>query len=1154
MISALLLLYSNLLSLVLAGALAEYHFFENFGDKLHDYSGHAGYATNGKSADQFSFKGAIFTDRGAYFEGPNTAITLPSNNITGNYFLLPQEFSIAFWVNLKGYNEYDKKGYKNTNESLLFIRYLDKDNYFYISATKDNQLKLSINNSTKTYSKNLDKLVPNSWQYIVLTLDNKSTFILEALNETKSILTLDYEYSESSKKFVWFIGSSLLKKSSIQGFVWFFAILSDYKSISDYYTDSSTNCWFNDMLCSKPCYPAFKYKGDSYCIDGSMNISTNAYGEHCIGYCHNSCKDDICLDCNCKFESCTIIDKNINCICPEGSNTYWDDKDGKCKSFECPDLCKRCSSLGVCYECSSDLMELVDNKCYCKDDYLLDGEECKFADCTKLCNKCFFDKCIDCNDENSSPISNTCECNIEYYLKNGVCTKCGNLCSRCNDEKCEMCFDKNMHIKNKNCECNSGYYLEGKKCLPYSCGSLCLKCDSRVCLECVNEHMHSINTHCKCDNGYYLNETTCYEKTCGSLCSNCKLGVCEECIDQNMYAINDNCKCKTGYYLNETKCLPEPCGSLCYYCNLGECYNCIDKNMHIISNDCECNDRFYLDKTSCFPCTSNCIKCNSQGCEICDSEKGYNLVDSKCVCPAGFIDSNGCYSGAFSVVISITSANQISLSFSEMLLSNLNVEDVQIIIANASYYIENITSTDNQTFVITVDADFTKVNAANVEIKFLRAIKSASGSLLIVSSDIKVKNSIAKANKYSQTNNEKVASSAKAISRAFIAISISAGLLTGLSCLWTLMNTLQIISLMPLNSIDYPPTTIQFLTSFGNINLVPNILVFIFGSGNDATAYLESRRYGFQTSIILINSATYIISLIISMILVPCFYFGSKSQYTSISKKCSERLADYRYNYFIRFWIQGYLDLVALSFIQLKSKFVFETLWIIGAIASVGILVLAFSTVPIFIYWTNFNLNKIITGDEQFLNRWGSFYEEFKNNRKFWSTQFYTIFFIRRMMFALTQAFLNSNLELQASMNIAGSVFQLAYVIFYMPQKERKLFYSEIIGEVCTIEVMFVSTLFLSYTDDASRNVFETIIIVSVLATMVIQIGISIYSAMDPLKNLIKSLKGRMKINSNASLSKFPTSAKIQPIKEDMIVTDLADNTNSSIIVGNEKN
>ena len=163
MISALLLLHSSLLRLVLAGALAEYHFFENFGDRLYDYSGLVDYGINGKSTDNFSFKDVVFTDRGAYFEGPNTAISLPSKNTTGVYFLFPQEFSIAFWVNLKGYSEYDKEGYESIDDLILFIRYLEDNNYFYISATKENQLHLYVKNNTNRYSKTLDKLVPSNF-------------------------------------------------------------------------------------------------------------------------------------------------------------------------------------------------------------------------------------------------------------------------------------------------------------------------------------------------------------------------------------------------------------------------------------------------------------------------------------------------------------------------------------------------------------------------------------------------------------------------------------------------------------------------------------------------------------------------------------------------------------------------------------------------------------------------------------------------------------------------------------------------------------------------------------------------------------------------------------------------------------------------------
>ena len=84
-------------------------------------------------------------------------------------------------------------------------------------------------------------------------------------------------------------------------------------------------------------------------------------------------------------------------------------------------------------------------------------------------------------------------------------------------------------------------------------------------------------------------------------------------------------------------------------------------------------------------------------------------------------------------------------------------------------------------------------------------------------------------------------------------------------------------------------------------------------------------------------------------------------------------------------------------------------------------------TVPVLIFCSWVSGAKI--HQEQYLKRWGSLFEEFKNDRGLLSYQFYAIFCLRRLVYALSQIYLNSDLLLQAGLNIVFSLMQLMHLL-----------------------------------------------------------------------------------------------------------------------------
>ena len=155
-----------------------------------------------------------------------------------------------------------------------------------------------------------------------------------------------------------------------------------------------------------------------------------------------------------------------------------------------------------------------------------------------------------------------------------------------------------------------------------------------------------------------------------------------------------------------------------------------------------------------------------------------------------------------------------------------------------------------------------------------------------------------------------------------------------------------------------------------------------------------------------------------------------------------------------------------------------------------------------------FSKEKVVTGsDQQFNVRWGTLFEEFKNNKGFLSTQFYFLFMMRRLMYGVSQVFLNSQPEMQNALNIFGTFIILGYVFRYFNFKEKGVLMCEIIGEIATMVTMVLSLIFLFNFSDKIKEVIEIVIMVVVFACILAQIAICIIMTVIGLKDKLCSNK-----------------------------------------------
>lgn len=143
---------------------------------------------------------------------------------------------------------------------------------------------------------------------------------------------------------------------------------------------------------------------------------------------------------------------------------------------------------------------------------------------------------------------------------------------------------------------------------------------------------------------------------------------------------------------------------------------------------------------------------------------------------------------------------------------------------------------------------------------------------------------------------------------------------------------------------------------------------------------------------------------------------------------------------------------------------------------------------------------------KEYHNKFGSLFGEFKNNKGFLSTQYYTIFFIRRLFYLIAQVYLNNHPYVQCSVHIVFTAIQIGFLIYYMPFKEIHIFISVFTGELVCALFIVTSIFFIGDISTETSALLEKIMIFSVLGGMAVQFFVSIYSMMLAFKLLWKKL------------------------------------------------
>lgn len=155
--------------------------------------------------------------------------------------------------------------------------------------------------------------------------------------------------------------------------------------------------------------------------------------------------------------------------------------------------------------------------------------------------------------------------------------------------------------------------------------------------------------------------------------------------------------------------------------------------------------------------------------------------------------------------------------------------------------------------------------------------------------------------------------------------------------------------------------------------------------------------------------------------------------------------------------------------------------------------------------WTFILYSEITdTSNITFHKRFGSFFSEFKNNKGYLSSIYYSIFFLRRLVYCLSQVYLNYFPFVQSGINIGFSAIQTIHLLYYRPFKQSYLLLSSTVGEISCLIALCLATFFIQDISTEFSYVLETIIIYTIITGIGIQFIISLYSIFKFLNKLFQ--------------------------------------------------
>jgi hypothetical protein len=269
------------------------------------------------------------------------------------------------------------------------------------------------------------------------------------------------------------------------------------------------------------------------------------------------------------------------------------------------------------------------------------------------------------------------------------------------------------------------------------------------------------------------------------------------------------------------------------------------------------------------------------------------------------------------------SNNVIFLYFSEPLSRDLTKDYISVTIENAEMFY-NLYKDTSAIYEISIEINFNKYIGKTVEIFFDKPIFSIYGaalnlssvSLLIESNDNSISISLSSIKSFTET-----------LVQSFLYTIIAmSSIHPSPASLWSFISTVQMLVYIYLANIDIGIRLRSALLGLKKYQTFPNLFPYFYIYPGKDHEFTKAANLGFPTNSILYNLGRWISCFVVFITLYFIFatlkYLLSHTKFknSGISNKLKEKCQDYHYGFFLRFWIQGYIEFLVSVAISLYTS------------------------------------------------------------------------------------------------------------------------------------------------------------------------------------------------------------------------------------------
>ncbi|CAG9319081.1 unnamed protein product [Blepharisma stoltei] len=874
-----------------------YQLFQGIGEVLSDFGLDQHHAVNGFTAEVENDSNCIFTDRGGYFDG-STLITPPDNSVVQNPLSVPSSFCLILWIMILSdgviFSRYD------SSNNLLIKISVSSGSMSFRAYTSDQSFPAAGNNGP-SYA-----VTYNEWHFIAAISDYPSSQTDEKLIIESNFNTVTFtgSYTNDGIAYGTNIGCDQTCTGGFTGYIYYIVFENNaesYSSIQAYYSTSCSGCSYCKpyqpcmSTCTNPRYPDScsaqcncANNAIASCSDSNINSC-----QRCDSSCSRTCSGTTSSDCqDIKATYC----QGIHPYCSIQKTCLW--------NVVCPNHCYYCEVDPTCIQC--DPGYFLDNTGNC-------------IQCDSSCNGCSGSAthCLSCSTPGYSPSTSNgaCQCTTsEYEISSSplVCGSCHSSCSTCagsGSNNCNSCADSTIILVSTpgSCSCPSNKYIAQKATLLCKdCDSSCLTCSgpsNNDCLTCSNSIvLASTPSSCTCSSGEYMsvkNPKTC--SPCHSSCATCSGGFITNCLSCASSVVMSSSPGQWICAQNQYKSQDSPlvctdCHPSCSSCSgplSTDCTSCLDSSRVIASNPgyCDCDASHYIVSKSpfiCGDCGGDCYSCfgsAENNCLTCKNSLITPSADGYCKCKDN------------EYIVSMTSlqCGACDLSCSSCVGPG---PDQCLACKDSSVTLKVQPSSCSES----------SNESSNKSENDLKEYAKAGGYLV----------------------------SAGLIASGFL-ISVIEG---KAGTLWTYVNIVQLLAFIPLQNIDIPENLYEFWKAFLSWTIIPSLGESFYGKDgvDDVKPYSNWVKYGYKGSSFLVNGGGMLLIALVVRLLWIIVYSLKFYSNEKVQKIIIPLLSKFKYNAFIRLWLEIYILLMAANIVGINNLLFSSPSAFIDSILSIFIL------------------------------------------------------------------------------------------------------------------------------------------------------------------------------------------------------------------------